>query len=370
MLSQSDIDRLMTDRSPDAQMDIVEKLTAQYTTDGDGALNTQESAIADNIFGLLMKNAEVQVRKTMAANLSLSHKLPPDLARTMAADVTEVAAPILEHSEVLSDEDLMQIIGTETQAEKLEAIARRKVVSEVVSDALVETRIESVVKTVVVNEGAAISEQTFDKIADRHHESVEVMGSIFQRSSVPPAIVEKVMERITDNVRESLEKQYGDLVELQEFKKAFAQSMELTSLKMLGFHSTDKELMRVLHHMDGSNKVTPFSALSMANLELFEVSLSRLLRVPVRNIKILLADDGGLRRTYEAAELPEFLFEATELTVHALLKINKDNAKAGIKEPCTPYQLMQYMRELAAGKEIDGIDYIYALMQQSQRKGA
>lgn len=365
-LSQADIERLMEDRSASTQMDIVQKLTSQYTSDGDAGLTDQESKIADNIFGLLMKNAEVQVRSVLATNLSHTTKLPADIARSMASDVSEVAKPILEHSEVLSDDDLMRIIGAETEAEKLEAIARRKVVSENVSDALVETRIESVVKTVVVNEGAAISEKTFDKIAERHNDSVEVMGSIFQRSSVPPAVVEKVMERISGSVRESLEKQYGDLSQLQEFKKALDQSMELASLKMLGFKSTDQELMRVLNHMDGSNKVTPFSALSMANLELFEISLSRLLRVQQRNIRILLNDPNGLQRTYQAAELPEFLFEATELAVRCLQKLTREAQKKNTT--CTPYELMQEMQNAAAGREIDGMDYLFALMQQSMRK--
>lgn len=358
-LSQADIERLMTDRSTSAQMDVVTKLTAQYTGDGVGELNAGESAIANNIFDLLLKNAEVQVRSALAANLSHSHKLPADIARTMATDVSEVAKPILENSEVLSDQDLMGIIGAETDTEKLEAIARRKTVSETVSDALVETKIESVVKTVIVNEGAAISHDTFDKIADRHSESVEVMGSIFQRTSVPPAIVEKVMENISDSVRTSLEKQYGDLVELQEFKKALAQSMELTSLKMLGFKSTDKELMRVLNHMDGSNKVTPFSALSMGNVELFEISLSRLLKIPQRNVNILLNDPGGFRRTYQAAELPEFLFDAAEFTFRALQALDEATGE----KTHTPMEILEQMREMNDGRQIEGMDYMYALIK-------
>jgi hypothetical protein len=233
----------------------------------------------------------------------------------------------------------------------------------------VETRVESVVRTVVLNEGAKISETTFDKIAERHSESASVMESLFERSSVPPAVVAKVIDKISDTMRGQLEQKYGNLAEHHEIQKMLEQSLELTSLKMLGFHSDDKELLKVLDHLDGSNKLTPFSALSMANQQLFEVSLSRLLKIPLKNVQLLIQDNNGLRRAYFAAELPEFLYDATELAIKALRALDEESVKrTGFKETITPFQLMQEMQKMAAGEEIEGIEYLYALMQQSTRK--
>ena len=305
----------------------------------------------------------------MAENLRKSNKLPLELVRQMASDVSEVAAPILEQSPLMTDEMLMRIISAEADTKKLEAIARRETITEAVSDALVETRVESVVRTVVLNEGAKISENTFDKIAERHSDSVAVMESLFERSSVPPAIVAKVIDKISDTMRGQLEEKFGNLMDHHELQKMFEQSLELTSLKMLGFHSDDKELLKVLDHLDGSNKLTPFSALSMANLQLFEVSLSRMLKIPLKNVQVLIQDSNGLKRAYFAADLPEFLYEATDLSIRALRAIDEESVKrTGFKDVISPFQLMQQMQNMAGGDEVEGVEYLYALMQQSTRK--
>jgi uncharacterized protein (DUF2336 family) len=360
-LSQGDIEKLMTDRSAAAQMDVAQKLTAHYTAEGDKALSKEQSAIANDIFGVLLNRAEVQVRAVLAMNLSHSVQLPADIARKMAADVNEVASPILEHSTVLSDEDLMSLIR--------EAESSEKIVSEAVTDALVETKIESVVKTVVENEGAEIADHTFDKITERHAESAAVMGGVLQRTSVPVAVMEKVIERVSDTMRKTLEEKYGDLVELKELKKALDQSLELTSLKMLGFKANDQYLMRLINHLDSNNKLSPFSALCVGNLQLFEVSMARILRVPFKNMQTLLSDPGGFKAAYLRAELPESMYEAADLAARAIRSLEKESLEqTGFKQMCTPYQVMERMRMMSDGQQVEGLDYMFAMMQQSTRK--
>ena len=368
-LSEGEIDSLMNSGSTETQIDLAKKLADKYNGDSSHGLKSSDVETANNLFAALLKSAEVQVRSVLSASLSHNDKLPMDLLHMMAKDVSAVSGPILEHSTLLTDIDLIQMISEEADAAKLEAIARRKVVSEAVSGALVETQIESVVKTVVQNEGAAISEQTFFKIAERHTDSAELMESLLQRSAVPIPVMEKVIERVSATMRAQLEKKYGNLDEFKEMKNTLEQSLELTSIKMLGFESTDQELMQLLNRLDGSNKLTPFSAISTANLKLFEISMSRLLNVPLKNMQILLQDAGGFRRTYFLAELPEFLFEAAQLAISSIRELETQRLQEG-RPPITPHQLMQHMRVAAGDREIDGIDYLYALMRQPPRRAS
>lgn len=372
ILTQQDISRLMTDKSSAAQIDVAQKLAAHYTAEGEQGMSDQQSAIANDIFTLLLNRAEVQVRAVLAMNLSTASELPVEIARKMAADVHEVASPILEHSTVLSDDDLIALIGESMEKEntpKLEAIARRKTVSETISDALVETKIESVVKTVVENEGATIAEQTFNKIAERHSESTEVMSSIFQRTAVPPVILEKVIERVSVVMRQNLEQKYGNLEELKEMRKALDQSLELASLRMMGYKETDENLMRLINHLDGSNKLSPFSALCMGNLQLFEVSMSRILRIPFKNMQALMQDLNGFKAAYVRAELPESMYEAAELALLTIRDLEAESEKkTGFKQMCTPFQLMERMRYAAMERDVEGLDYFTAMIQQCIRK--
>ncbi|MDE3059646.1 MAG: DUF2336 domain-containing protein [Pseudomonadota bacterium] len=368
-LTQEDIRRFMEDPSMAMQKEIADKVGAQYSASGEEAFSAKATEIADDIFKQLLARAGVEVRTILASRLSRIDKLPPDILQTMINDVSEVAAPVLEHSKLLSEKDLLNLLP-HSDAEKLQAIARRSDVTEKLADALVETRHESVVSTLVKNEQAQINPQTFEKIVERHSESEVIVESMIQRDTMPVAVLDKVITRISETMQKSLEQKYGNLSEFKEMKKALAQTLELTSLRLLGFKSENDELMKVLSHLDGSNKLSPFAALSMGNLQLYEVSMSRLLRVPLKNIQTLLKDPEGFRAVYEKAELPEALFEAAALAARAIRELEEKSVReGGIKPILRPSELLEYMQMLTAEEPVPGVEYLYALMQSSTRRG-
>jgi len=79
----------------------------------------------------------------------------------MGAD--QVALPMLEFSEALSDADLIEIVRTQG-SQRLTAIAGRSTVSEAVSDVLVDHGDETAVAVLVGNEGAQLAETTMHKV--------------------------------------------------------------------------------------------------------------------------------------------------------------------------------------------------------------
>jgi len=363
-LSKEDIARLLSDKSTRAQMDVIEKLTEQYAAEGRDALSPEQMTIANDIFRLLMTRAEVTVRALLAMNLSQINKLPPDIVKQMANDVNEVASPVLQYSDVLSDEDLTIIINSMVDTEKLKAIAQRASVSENLADILVSTHIDPVVSTLVHNDGAHITEKTFEEIAQHHSESNEVMESLLDRTFVPVVIVEKVIARLSDAMRQNLEKKYGSLTDLKNMRKALDQSLSLTSLKMLGFKSSDQELVHLIQQLDANHTLSPFSALSMGNLQLFEVCLAQLLRTPLQNMQVLLQDPAGFKTVYDRAKLPENLFDAVVLAVQAIRALEQESIQStGSKHIYKTSQVMDCMRRLAAGRKIKDVDRLYAIMQ-------
>jgi len=364
-LSQEDIDRLMTDRSVKSQMEIVKKLTEQYTAEGEYALNAKQMEIANDIFQRLLSRADMMVRAMLAMNLSQTDKLPPALARQIALDVShEVAVPVLQYSKSLNDEVLAEIIHSMSDTEKLKAIASRETISEMVSDLLTDTKIEPVVNELIKNEGANINKKTFRKIIENHVHNAEIVDSIFQRSLVPIEMVETVIEHLSGRIRDELEKKYGDLHELKEMKKALAQSLELTSFKMMGFKSTDRELIQLVRQLDKNNRLPPFSALTIGNIQLFEVSLSRLLHIPLRNVHILLQDAAGFKVLYERAHLPPQLLEATMLAVNAIRSLEQENLNQHSHiQLFNPIQIIKRMEKLTHGKHIEGFEALTTIMQ-------
>ncbi len=108
-----------------------------------------------------------RVRAILAEELKLSLAVPKSVIRRLARDVEEiVAAPILEYSPLLSDDDLLEIITSGMAQGTLSAIARRDKPSEQVSDAIVATLDVPAVAALLRNPSAQVREDTLDKIIE------------------------------------------------------------------------------------------------------------------------------------------------------------------------------------------------------------
>jgi uncharacterized protein (DUF2336 family) len=112
-----------------------------------------------DILNKLVTEFETELRQQLAERLSDSKSAPRNLVLALANDEIVVARPILLKSGVLRDPELIEIIHHRTLEHQL-AIAMRTSVSEVVSDALVETGNTDVVKTLLQNPNARITEAT------------------------------------------------------------------------------------------------------------------------------------------------------------------------------------------------------------------
>lgn len=364
-IEAQDVAALMANPSSEAKLVLVEKLSHQYTSDGAEHFKENEAAVAEDIFRLLMKNAETHVRAALADNLKLSGNVPHDIVVSMAKDVEEVSLPVLQFSDVLSEADLLEIVQSSNDEAKHLAIAGRETVSEKISDALVEKGSEKVVTTLVKNEGAQIAENTFNKIVDRHAENEAIVQSMIERGSLPIAVAEKMMEKVSGAIREKLKVKYEGMVEASKLNKVVEQSLEVATLKLMGLQTSDEDLLKMLKSLGDSGKLSPFTALCMGDWHLFEVSMSRLARVPLTNVKTLLNEKGeeGFEKLYDKADLPQSMMAAVGLAVKAMLALESNYAKSNIKAlKFSPIEIMEKMKEISTG-DIPNIGYLMSMMQ-------
>jgi uncharacterized protein (DUF2336 family) len=119
----------------------------------------------------LARDAAVRVRAILAEEIKSLDCIPHNIVLRLAHDLsTVVAAPILQYSPLLSDTDLMEIIACGQVQEVLTAIAKRRPVSEPVSDRLVQSLDVSAVAALLVNPDANIRKDTLDRIVDQAEE--------------------------------------------------------------------------------------------------------------------------------------------------------------------------------------------------------
>ena len=149
---------LARDKSASGRRELAQVMSDMFSVTSD-TLSDRERALMGDILRQLIHEVETSVRRCLAEHLAKHKAVPKDLVVTLANDEIEVAHPILLQSEVLQDEELIEVIRHRTIQHQL-TIAMRHRVSEQVTDALVETQDQSVITALINNHNAKISEKT------------------------------------------------------------------------------------------------------------------------------------------------------------------------------------------------------------------
>lgn len=142
-----------------------------------------------------------RIRQILAEELKSSTAAPPALIRKLARDpVLAVAAPVLEYSPLLSDEDLKEIIALSSVKGALSAIARRAHVSESVADSIATALDVPAVAALLANPNADIREDTLNFIIDNAASITDWHEPLVHR----PNLSIRLMRRIATFVASSL----------------------------------------------------------------------------------------------------------------------------------------------------------------------
>ena len=322
-LTQKDIDRLISDRSPRARAQTSAKIAAQFDAH---ELSAAEREIAADIFRMVVKDTEVLVREALSVHLKSTPDLPHDVALALAKDVDSVALPMLKFSEVLTDEDLIEIVRGQSPAKQV-AVAQRSKVSYKVSDALVDTGDENVVAHLVGNEGAQITEKSLDRVMAAHEGSPAVADSLARRANLPPAISERVVTAISSNLQNYLMSRQD--VSPEVVSNLILQTRERATVTLLDYGSSDAQLDRLIEQLYRQERLTPslmLRALCVGDLEFFERAMARITGLPLQNVRVLIHDKGmlGLEPLYLRAELPKALYPAFRAAIQMVVETDYD----------------------------------------------
>lgn len=248
--------RLAGDRSAAARTQLVE-IVSDLFFDTSHVLSEHERATMTDILRQLIQDVEVTVRKHLAIRLSDEPEAPLELVQALANDSAEIAHPILKQSVVLQDPELIEIIRNRSLEHQL-AIAMRKDVSEAVSDALVETEDQTVIETLLQNEGATIAQETMSYLVEQSQRVDNFQNPLVRRHDLPEALAKKMYWWVSAALRtEILQKHDLDADQLDDViesaveaavrsdtttKTAGAAASRLVN-QLIAKHGTDAELL-------------------------------------------------------------------------------------------------------------------------------
>ncbi len=361
-LSPEDVDRLLNDKTSETRVAMTTKIASSYNR---MPLSSQETMVAEQIFRLLMKDTELRVRISLAQNLKDSVQVPRDVIRALARDVDEVSLPILEFSEVLTDADLAELIQSTEQVNRYLAISRRRFVSNVISDTLLKKGDEEVANSLVNNEGAAISEESFARIIDQYRGNESIMQSLTKRPYLPVATVEKMISVVSVSLADTLKKKYK--LSTEQIDKEVEKTREKETLNLIRMSEAEAEIDQLIAQLLAGGRLTPsliLSALCQGNFNFFEMSLAKLSEIPSANARKLINDRGdlGFRAIYNKSGLPDAMFPAVKLLLKVVRELHDEGEKIG--SPRFANRIVERILQYAEGSNMENLSYIIALVRR------
>lgn len=314
---------LVIDRSPERRAETIGAVAESFAH---AKLGPSERAIAEEILRLAARDAEDRVRQSLVMALRHSRNLPRDVAMTLALDVESVAVPLLEISQVFTDDDLIEIINR-GQSYARRAIAGRPRISPLVGDAIIDSGDEAAVARFVANLGAEIGPGAFDQIVDRYGRSAPVQKSLVERPLVPVEIAERLMTLVADDLRKKLLTRHPGLeVALND---AVMAARERSVLGLAGPRADEGDVLSLVRHLRYHGRLTPsiiLRALFIGDLAFFEAALAEKTNLPLTNVRKLIHDLGtsGLEAVYRKAGLPSEMLPAIWAAIEVALSTSFD----------------------------------------------
>lgn len=313
-LSIQDVERLLADPSPVARADTAAKVASAYSR---RALNATERELAQAIIAALARDAEASVRQALAEHLRQSGDLPRSLALRMARDIAEVATPLLQHSPVFTDADLIDLLQA-VSPQHQSAIAGRAAVSSELADALIAHAAEPAVVVLIGNRGARLGPSQMGSALDRFPDSRGVGDALARHPDLPPKFAARLIAQVSDALREALIARYH--IPPAMAADTMMQLRERTLLGLLGDGAEPPALADLVADLQkrgqlGSTLV--LRALSGGDLVFFEQALAQLAGISLANARLLIHDPGrrGLAAIYQRCRLPQDYFKMTEAVI-------------------------------------------------------
>lgn len=363
ILTPLDVERLLTDGSEDSRIGVLDKVSTHYNK---AAFSEREHEIAEQIFRLLMKDAVLKVRETLAQRIQENEGIPRDIVLHMASDVDSVALPVLKHNKAFSDADLVGIIEASRDISKLLTISKRDDVSARVSTALVETHYPDVITSLLNNDNATIGDRTFEKIVDDFRGEPAVMQAMVERKQLPLPVVERLVTEASSAVAAQLKSKYK--LSDEQIGKDAGTAREDVLIGLLGRDASDAEIVGLVAQMAAAGRLTPslvMTALCRGQLNFFAAALAQFAGIPLDNARRLIGDKGdlGLRGLYQKSGLPDSMFDAVKLLLLAVRDLESNEAVPG--SMLYANRLAERVLALAGQQNIEYLPYFIALIRQN-----
>jgi uncharacterized protein (DUF2336 family) len=290
---------------------------------GDLAADRRDKA--ERILFALLDDPSPLVRRALAESLAGAETAPPGVVLGLACDQSDIAAPVLSRSPVLTDAQLIDCAAIGDGAAQT-AIALRASVSPAVAAALAEIGSRKALIALAVNEGANLPDFALRRMIERFGADAGIREALLLRAWLPASVRAALASAAARTLSEAAAER-GWLTRARSERLAQESSDRAFVIIAAGCAAYSDQTASLAAYLRVSGQLTAGLALRgllCGETGLFEATLAELTGCAPRRIASVIASPGSaaFAAIYAEAGLPESLRPAfeTALTAIACLK--------------------------------------------------
>jgi uncharacterized protein (DUF2336 family) len=281
-------------------------------------LSAEDRDAAEGALLMLLDDASPLVRQAMAEVFARSADAPAAIVQALSLDQPSVALPVLEHSPLLIDADLVEIVAT-GNCEMQCAIARRINLPASVCAAIAEVGTPAAALELIENAYAELAPFSWDRIVERHGHLAAIRESMLVLEDLPAATRLVLVAKLSETLARFV---VGRNWLSADRAGRIANEARERSTMNIASRSGGDDMRGLVRHLRAAGELTAgliLRALLSGNLELFDTALAELSDLPQARVCALLHDRGGasLHALLRRAGLPESTFAAFQAALEA-----------------------------------------------------
>ena len=274
-------------------------------------LSADDFAAAEGALLMMLDDPSPLVRQAMAETFARSADAPAAIVQALSQDQATIALPILEHSPLLLDADLVDLVATGC-CDVQRAVARRIALPVSVCAAIAEVGCAEAVFDLIQNPYAEIVPFSWDRIVERHGHVADIREAMLMLDGLPAATRLALVAKLSDVLAQFVVGK--SWLSADRAQRIATEAMDRSTVQVAA-RSRGDDMRGLVRHLRAAGQLTSgliLRALLSGNIDLFDYALVELTGLPQKRVSAILQDVDGssVQALLTRAGLPASAFPA------------------------------------------------------------
>jgi uncharacterized protein (DUF2336 family) len=252
--------------------------------------------LVSGIFRDLVARAERDIRKALAERLACADWAPHELIVMLAADEIDIARPLIAASPVLTDEDLIALLGRLALDHQIE-IARRPGIGAPVVGKILSQGQPAVLSALADNDTAELSEQALSRLVEASRQVAALRSPLVRHPRLTSQLAERLYSFVGESLREAIVARFK--IDTEALDRALHQAVAAARATHTGVafvQEPERRLMerQLVAKLNDAGQLKPgylIRSLREQRLTLFVAALAELSGLEVADLESAISTD-------------------------------------------------------------------------------